>query len=180
MLVPLQTLVEINGPEILSSRDEKGNTVAHWCCLGGHVTLLRYLIELKAPVDEYSTEDPYAKPIHWACVNGHIAILEILLQFGISIDSQDSKGCTPLIYASQYGQTTLAGYLIGKGAQLHICDKDGDTALHWAAFKGRKTFSIVPKNFLTNLFYVIIRELVDIYIILSIFCNLLFFKATVS
>lgn len=136
MLVPLQTLVEIHGVGILSSRDEQGNTVAHWCALGGHVTLLRYLLELKAPCDEHSLFETQPKPIHWACVNGHIAVVDILLQVGASVDCQDNKGCTPLIYACQYGQTTLAGYLIGKGAQLHICDKDGDTALHWAAFKG--------------------------------------------
>lgn len=132
----MQTMVEIHGVEILSTRDEKGNTVAHWCCLGGHVTLLRYIMELNAPYDEASLFETNAKPIHWACVNGHIAIVDILLQKGISIDCQDNKGCTPLLYACQYGQTTLAGYLIGKGAQLHICDKDGDSALHWAAFKG--------------------------------------------
>ncbi|ESO88486.1 hypothetical protein LOTGIDRAFT_219211 [Lottia gigantea] len=30
----------------------------------------------------------------------------------------------------------LAGYLMGKGARLQLVDKDGDNALHWAAFKG--------------------------------------------
>jgi len=48
----------------------------------------------------------------------------------------DHKGCTPLIVAAQYGQTMLTGYLIGKGAKLFVTDKEGDTALHWAAFKG--------------------------------------------
>ena len=57
-------------------------------------------------------------------------------QLRVSIDVVDNKGCTPLIIASQYGQTMLVGYLIGKGATLFITDKEGDTALHWAAFKG--------------------------------------------
>lgn len=59
-----------------------------------------------------------------------------ILQLGVSIDVVDNKGCTPLIIAAQYGHTMLAGYLIGKGAQLFFTDKEGDTALHWAAFKG--------------------------------------------
>ena len=64
------------------------------------------------------------------------AAVEMLLQQGISIDSVDSKGCTPLIVAAQYGQTTLAGYLMGKGARLPLTDNNGDNALHWAGFKG--------------------------------------------
>jgi len=58
------------------------------------------------------------------------------LQLGVSIEVADVKGCTPLIIASQYGRTMLVGYLIGKGASLTVTDREGDTALHWAAFKG--------------------------------------------
>ena len=32
------------------------------------------------------------------------AVVDILLQQGVSIDSVDSKGCTPLIVAAQYGK----------------------------------------------------------------------------
>ena len=56
----------------------------------------------------------------------------------MEIDVTDRKGCTPLTVACQYGQTMLAGYMIGKGARIQAVDKDGDTALHWAAFKGTK------------------------------------------
>ncbi|KAL8604074.1 hypothetical protein ACOMHN_024899 [Nucella lapillus] len=136
MLVPVQTIVEQNGPGILSTRDEKGHTPAHWACLGGHTTILRFFIENKAPIDEPSNNDLGARPIHWAAVNGHIAVVDILIQTGISIDTVDNKGCTPLIVACQYGQTMLAGYLMGKGARLQLTDKDGDNALHWASFKG--------------------------------------------
>ena len=54
----------------------------------------------------------------------------------MSVDVTDNKSCTPLIVACQYGQTMLAGYLMGKSAQLLLADREGDTALHWAAFKG--------------------------------------------
>ncbi|XP_060553590.1 uncharacterized protein LOC132732310 isoform X2 [Ruditapes philippinarum] len=137
MLVPVQAIVEQEGPDILSMRDEKGHTPAHWACLGGHTAILRYVLEHKAPVNEPSNNDLGARPIHWACVNGHIAITDILIQAGVSLDITDNKGCTPLIVAAQYGQTMLAGYLMGKGARLQMVDRDGDTALHWAAFKGK-------------------------------------------
>lgn len=57
-------------------------------------------------------------------------------QKGVPVDIRDHKGCTPLIVAAQYGQTSLAAYLIGKGAALYLTDVEGDTALHWASFKG--------------------------------------------
>ncbi|XP_052795090.1 uncharacterized protein LOC128228063 isoform X2 [Mya arenaria] len=137
MLVPVQTVIEQMGVDVLSLRDEKGHTPAHWACLGGHATILRYLIEHKAPVNEPSNNDLGARPIHWACVNGHIAIVDILVQAGVGLDVTDNKGCTCLLVAAQYGQTMLAGYLMGKGARLQMVDRDGDTALHWAAFKGK-------------------------------------------
>ncbi|GFO09345.1 palmitoyltransferase [Plakobranchus ocellatus] len=136
MLIPVQTLVEQHGISILSLRDDKGHTPAHWTCLGGHTAVLRYMIENKVPVDEPSNNDLGAKPIHWACVNGHIAIVDILSQAGVDLDAVDNKNCSPLIVAAQYGHTMLAGYLMGKGARLQLTDKDGDNALHWAAFKG--------------------------------------------
>ncbi|XP_025085865.1 probable protein S-acyltransferase 23 isoform X2 [Pomacea canaliculata] len=136
MLIPVQTIVEQQGVGVLSQRDDKGHTPAHWACLGGHTSILRFIIENKGPIDEPSANDLGARPIHWACVNGHIAVVDILVQAGVSLDAADNKGCTPLIVACQYGQTMLAGYLMGKGARLQLTDKDGDNALHWAAFKG--------------------------------------------
>ena len=142
MLVPLQTIVEFKGVEVFKSRDDKGHTPVHWICLGGHTTLLRYILELKVDVDEPSDNDLKQHPIHWACVNGHVGIVDILLTAGVNIDVTDAKGCTPLIVASQYGKVILAGYLMGKGARQQLTDKDGDTALHWAAFKGNQPYQL--------------------------------------
>lgn len=33
-----------------------------------------------------------------------VALVDVLLQQGVSIDSVDNKGCTPLIVAAQYGE----------------------------------------------------------------------------
>lgn len=35
-----------------------------------------------------------------------------------------------------YGRTATAAYLLGMNAQNHLTDINGDTALHWAAYKG--------------------------------------------
>ena len=80
MLVPVQSFVEAQGVELLKSRDEKGHTPAHWACLGGHTSILRFILDNKGPVEEPSENELAQHPIHWACVNGHIGIIDILLQ----------------------------------------------------------------------------------------------------
>ncbi|XP_006818309.1 uncharacterized protein LOC100368376 [Saccoglossus kowalevskii] len=135
-LIRVQELVEENGPELLLEHDDKGHTPVHWAALGGFTNIIRFMVDYKINMDIPSNNDLQPRPIHWAAVNGHIAVVDILLQAGVSIDTTDAKGCTPLIIACQYGQTMLAGYLMGKGARLQLCDKEGDNALHWAAFKG--------------------------------------------
>ena len=57
MLIPVQTFVETQGDAILQTRDDKGHTPVHWACLGGHITILRYIMEHKAPIDEPSDND---------------------------------------------------------------------------------------------------------------------------
>lgn len=46
------------------------------------------------------------------------------------------KGLTPLMTACMYGRTATAAFLLGMGALNHLTDINGDTALHWAAYKG--------------------------------------------
>lgn len=136
LLVPLQTLVEVHGVDILNRVNEDGETLAHWACLRGNKVILRYIIDVKGSVNEPTKNEAAQRPIHWACVNGHVTLVDILLQHNVSVDTKDGKGFTPLIVAAQYGQTMLAAYLIGKGASLYVTDLEGDTALHWAASKG--------------------------------------------
>lgn len=136
LLIPVQDIVEKEGLDVLMQFDAEGHSPMHWAALGGHTHILRYFVEKKAKMDLAANNQLGAQPIHWACVNGHIAVVEILLQAGVSIDSVDNKGCTPLIIAAQYGRTMLAAFLMGKGARLQVTDKEGDNALQWAAFKG--------------------------------------------
>ncbi|KAL8562189.1 hypothetical protein ACOMHN_005174 [Nucella lapillus] len=147
-LESVRSVVGEEGVEVLSARDDQGHTPTHWACLGGHTSILRYFIENKVNVNESSMDQLGSRPIHWAAVKGQIAVADILIQTGVSVDALDNKGCTPLIVACQYCQTTLAGYLMGKGARLQLTDLDGDNALHWAAFKGHS--ELLPLLFYTG------------------------------
>jgi ankyrin repeat protein len=71
-----------------------------------------------------------------ACREGDKTMVESLLKQGVSIDTQDHKGFTPLILAVYNQQTDLVKYLLEKGANPNIADASGNTALMGASFKG--------------------------------------------
>ena len=58
------------------------------------------------------------------------------LSRGLSPDCRDEKARTPLIVASEIGNTSLIGMLIGHGADKDATDVDGETGLFKAARKG--------------------------------------------
>ena len=66
----------------------------------------------------------------------------IMLQAGVAVNAADFKGLTPLMTACMFGRIATAAFLLGMGALNHLTDINGDTALHWAAYKGRTKFSI--------------------------------------
>ena len=129
-------LVSQYGIKVINQHDSHGHTPMHWAALGGHTEIIKFFINCGADINRQSKTDYGPFPIHWACVSGHVLAVDLLLQNGASIDVADNKGCTPLIIAAQYGKTMLAGYLIGKGSKVFLTDSEGDTALHWACFKG--------------------------------------------
>ena len=52
---------------------------------------------------------------------------------GANINYQNNGGYTALIWASYYGHTDIAKYLIDHNANLDIQDNNGNTALIWAS-----------------------------------------------
>lgn len=142
-------LVGQHGVKILSTYDNHGHTPLHWAALGGYSELIKFFINCGVDINRQSRSDYGPYPIHWACVNGHILCVDLLIQNGASIDCTDNKGCTPLIICAQYGKAMLAGYLIGKGAKSFLTDHEGDTALHWACFKGEILSALIHDRQIT-------------------------------
>lgn len=46
------------------------------------------------------------------------------------------SGCTPVAVAAQHNHSLCVVFLQKNGADLLLCDKNGDNPLHWAAYKG--------------------------------------------
>lgn len=71
--------------------------------------------------------------IHEAAVNGLTDRVMSLLDSGMAVDTLDTDGRTPLMYASYNGYTTIIRRLLEKGANVNIQDAYGRTALMMAS-----------------------------------------------
>jgi ankyrin repeat protein len=58
----------------------------------------------------------------------------------VAVNAPDFKGLTPLMTVCMFGRVATAAFLLGMGALNHLTDINGDTALHWAAYKGTVPF----------------------------------------
>ncbi|XP_051061081.1 ankyrin repeat domain-containing protein 26-like [Phodopus roborovskii] len=72
-------------------------------------------------VNEYDRRDRTS--LHYACAHNHPDVVRLLLSYRANINIPDDEGCTPLI----------------KGADPHVNDLSGNTALHHAVCRGNTT-----------------------------------------
>lgn len=62
--------------------------------------------------------------------------MRYILRHRQDLNVADANGCSPIIIAAQYNQSNAVVFLLQSGADLSLRDNNGDTALHWAAYKG--------------------------------------------
>ena len=81
-------------------------------------------------------------PLHRAASRGHTEVILRLLAHGVSADPSDSHGATPLILAARQGHWGVVRALVrGGGASARAATREGDTALHAAAWAGATVHS---------------------------------------
>lgn len=71
-----------------------------------------------------------------AAMVGKISALDFGLAAGMTVDTVDSNGATPLHVAASHNQLPAARHLLGLGADAAHANLWGDTALHRAASQG--------------------------------------------
>ena len=125
-----------NHQDLANEIDVQGNTCMHWAARKGDREMLQILTNAGAAVDQPNVTESKMMPIHWAASDGKIASLRFLLERRVDINAQDANGCTPLVIAVQHNQLDCVVYLIKNGADTTLRDENGDSALHWAAYKG--------------------------------------------
>jgi hypothetical protein len=80
-------------------------------------------------------EGASATDIWTAAREGKLDAVKQNLAAGTSVNAREPQGgATPLNTSALFGQTAVATFLIEKGADVSIANKDGNTALHLASF----------------------------------------------
>ncbi|XP_045598004.2 inversin isoform X1 [Procambarus clarkii] len=74
-------------------------------------------------------------PLHHAAIHSNHKCLQALLKYAApgTLDTEDHKKRTPLLWASAYGSEENVRLLIKHGANNLMPDQEGKTPLHWAA-----------------------------------------------
>lgn len=92
---------------------------------------------LKRVPDVIKQRDPRGNtPLHYAAKLGRIDLIAIYLHFGLTVDVMNTFHCTPLHEAASHGHRAAVQYLISRGADCSIKNKQGLTALQLARRKG--------------------------------------------
>eukprot|EP00049_Salpingoeca_infusionum_P025568 m.20251 g.20251 ORF g.20251 m.20251 type:complete len:1376 (+) comp8138_c0_seq2:1105-5232(+) len=137
----LQLLVEANSP--LNVQDTSGNTALHHASLYGNVRALQILLDVAA--DPYVENQAGDLAINCAVrQNKPLALLHTMEQSVPICEVQNEKGVSLLVQSVVEGNDWLRDYIlkncasnpISKHACLSAVDKEGMTALHWAARVG--------------------------------------------
>jgi uncharacterized protein len=73
----------------------------------------------------------------FACISkGDLANVVMFVNAGMSVDTLNERGWTPLMVALFEGQEKVALFLIKRGADPFFADPSGYRPIHWAAFHG--------------------------------------------
>ena len=64
-------------------------------------------------------------PYHWAAKLGDLKMTKILLKYGLYHNQKDYKGRTPLYIAAMNNNKDVCNYLLSKGANIFLKDKNG-------------------------------------------------------
>lgn len=97
----------------------------------GHLQVVELLHEYGANI--HFVDSQGYNSLHLAVHGKKPDMLLLLLALGGNINSKDSYGRTPLMWACYAGDNDdLVFVLLEWGADLNVCDVTGYTALHWA------------------------------------------------
>jgi ankyrin repeat protein len=70
--------------------------------------------------------------LHYAVHEGYLEVVKILIeQFNATIDARTAFNKTPFHFACRRGNPDVIRYLIEKGANTSVVDRDGCTPLHY-------------------------------------------------
>ena len=125
-LPKVKTLLKDN-PQLLSSRDESGNTPLHLAVRQKQNETISYLLSEGADVNCANTNQ--FTPLHLSSNLGSLEITRLLIENGADVRLADYQLYTPLHYAAANGFNDVAAILVKSGAPPEAKNTYGRTPL---------------------------------------------------
>jgi ankyrin repeat protein len=116
----------------INAQCSEGNTLLRWTCKYGNTDLVSYLLDIKA--DASMPNYDLCTPLIAACEEDNADVVQLLLERSDAakacIDEQMADEETALITASRVNAVSCIKLLIAAGADVHLSEGFGLTALH--------------------------------------------------
>jgi ankyrin repeat protein len=130
-LPKVQSLLK-NNPELVSSKDEYGDTPLH---VAGNRAVAELLLAEGAEVN--ARDNNAWTPLHWAADAGNKDVVELLLANKAEVNAKNKDGKTSLHMAVvRSSNKAVAELLLSNGAEANAKNNDGNTPLHCAVDGG--------------------------------------------
>lgn len=161
----MKVLLNSEAREIMSLKDDDGQTPLHYAAKMGFTEGIKLLAELVDTLDNYGFS-----PYLWAVIAGQENATHLLLSLGVDVDSASADGKSALGWAASLGYSSISKSLIQNGADVmsmtqnkqsvpleeaascgdwstvrllldcgadpNYRDREGWSAIHWAAEEG--------------------------------------------
>ena len=132
----------LNSPAYCSKHPAGHRTPIMIAAEYGHSACVQLLLAKGAKINPTISCGRGENALHRAAVGGHPDIIRMLVRAGAHIDGKDDFGCSPLIWAVDFGRKDAVLQLIDLGADVSLMDNEGRTAAEyaWARKSGKIDF----------------------------------------
>jgi len=126
-------------PQHWPAKDDDGHSLLHWAALVGNLEFVQKAVANGIAIDAQANNKQ--TPLMWAILRGNLPVVRYLVDNKANIRHKDSLDATPLIISIQHRQHASMLVLLhrDKHGLLEDVDKNGCSAVHWAAYKGDYT-----------------------------------------
>jgi ankyrin repeat protein len=115
-------------PQLIVSRDAKGDTPLHAALRRGNEEMVRHLLSVTPNLDNLRGEKGNT-PLNTAVEAGQLAMVQLLLPLRPNPDTRNDKGRTALMIAVNEGNLPIAQLLLQYRNDLNFFDYENKTAL---------------------------------------------------
>ena len=121
-------------PDFIDDRDDEDSTCLLWAGWRDNSAVVEYLIRKGADINAINKK--HNSLLHVAARIGNLELVRFLVDDkGFDINKQNINDATPLHFAVFWAKKDIVDFLINKGANLYLKDKEGYIPYHFTSYK---------------------------------------------